>query len=63
MTGGHSGIGKAIARRLRDEGATVITAPRGEDEEFNWIAADFSDPQSPERIVSEVITSQNNSMC
>jgi meso-butanediol dehydrogenase / (S,S)-butanediol dehydrogenase / diacetyl reductase len=56
VTGGRSGIGRAISRRLRDEGATVITAQRGEDEEFDWIAADFSDPHSPERIVAEVIT-------
>ncbi|WP_431803152.1 SDR family NAD(P)-dependent oxidoreductase [Halobacillus andaensis] len=55
VTGGRSGIGQAIARRLRDEGATVITAQRGEDEEFDWIAADFSDPHSPEKIVAEVI--------
>ncbi|QQK78206.1 SDR family oxidoreductase [Salicibibacter cibarius] len=55
VTGGRSGIGRAIARRLSDEGATVITAQRGEDEEFDWIAADFSDPHTPERIVAEVI--------
>lgn len=55
VTGGRSGIGRAIARRLHDEGATVITAQRGEDEEFDWIAADFSDPHSPEQIVAETI--------
>jgi meso-butanediol dehydrogenase/(S,S)-butanediol dehydrogenase/diacetyl reductase len=56
VTGGRSGVGRAIARRLRDEGATVITAQRGEDEEFDGIAADFFDPQAPDRIVAEVIT-------
>lgn len=55
VTGGRSGIGKAIARRLRDEGATVVTAQRGADEEFDGIPADFSDPGSPDRIVAEVI--------
>lgn len=55
VTGGRSGIGRAIARRLRDEGATVITAQRGEDEEFDSIAADFSDPDIPEQIIAEVI--------
>lgn len=55
VTGGRSGIGRAIARRLRDEGAIVITAQREKDDEFDWLAADFSDPHSPERIVAEVI--------
>ncbi|WP_218012838.1 SDR family NAD(P)-dependent oxidoreductase [Virgibacillus ndiopensis] len=55
VTGGRSGIGQAIARRLRDEGATVITAQRGEDKEFDSITADFSDPHTPEQIITEVI--------
>src|SRR5690625_3164427 len=55
VTGGRSGIGRAIARRLSEEGAHVITTQRGRDEEFDWIEADFSDPDSPERIVKEVI--------
>ncbi|WP_437389183.1 SDR family NAD(P)-dependent oxidoreductase [Priestia filamentosa] len=55
VTGGRSGIGRAIARRLHDEGANVITAQRREDEEFGWIAADFSDPHTPEQIIAEVI--------
>lgn len=55
VTGGRSGIGRAIARRLRDEGATVFTAQRGADEEFQAIPADFTDPGSPERIIAEVI--------
>lgn len=55
VTGGRSGIGKAVARRLCDEGAEVFTAQRGEDEEFDSIVADFSDPGSPERAVAEVI--------
>jgi meso-butanediol dehydrogenase/(S,S)-butanediol dehydrogenase/diacetyl reductase len=40
---------------LRDEGATVITAQRSKDEEFDSITADFFDPHTPEQIVSEVI--------
>lgn len=55
VTGGRSGIGQAISRRLLEEGATVITAQRGEDKEFVWIEADFSDTQTPERVVAEVI--------
>ncbi|MCH2554884.1 MAG: SDR family NAD(P)-dependent oxidoreductase, partial [SAR116 cluster bacterium] len=31
VTGGRSGIGKAVADRLRDEGARVFTAQRGDD--------------------------------
>ncbi|WP_246145224.1 SDR family NAD(P)-dependent oxidoreductase [Oceanobacillus sojae] len=56
MTGGRSGIGHAIAHRLHDEGATVITAQRRKDEEFDWIEADFSDSQTPNRVIEEVIT-------
>ncbi|NOD62103.1 MULTISPECIES: SDR family NAD(P)-dependent oxidoreductase [unclassified Ruegeria] len=55
VTGGRSGIGQAIARRLRDEGAQVFTAQRGEDGEFQGIAADFTDPNSPAQVVSEVV--------
>ncbi|WP_339183525.1 SDR family oxidoreductase [Oceanobacillus sp. FSL W7-1293] len=55
VTGGRSGIGQAIACRLHQEGATVITAQRGEDKVFDWISADFSDPQTPDRVVAEVI--------
>lgn len=55
VTGGRSGIGRAIARRLRDEGARVFTAQRGADAEFNSIAADFTDPQAPQRIMAELI--------
>ncbi|KIL53463.1 hypothetical protein KP77_04390 [Jeotgalibacillus alimentarius] len=33
----------------------MITAQRGKDNEFDSISADFSDPHTPERLVSEVI--------
>ena len=55
VTGGRSGIGQAIARRLRDEGAHVFTAQRGQDLEFDSIIADFTDLDCPARVVSEVI--------
>ncbi|MCS4504364.1 SDR family oxidoreductase [Arhodomonas aquaeolei] len=55
VTGGRSGIGRAIARRLRTEGATVFTAQRGQDAEFEGITADFTDPEGPGRVVDEVI--------
>ncbi|WP_404457650.1 SDR family NAD(P)-dependent oxidoreductase [Oceanobacillus kapialis] len=56
VTGGRSGIGRSIARRLQAEGATVITAQRGEDTEFDSIKADFSDAHTPQRIIEEVIS-------
>ncbi|MCA2012115.1 SDR family oxidoreductase [Cereibacter sphaeroides] len=55
VTGGRSGIGQAIARRLAEDGARVFTAQRGVDTEFEWIAADMADPQSPAAVVAEVI--------
>lgn len=55
VTGGRSGIGRAIARRLEGEGARVITSQRGEDAEQDWVRADFSDPAAPARVVAEVL--------
>ncbi|MCM2318864.1 MAG: SDR family oxidoreductase [Pseudomonas sp.] len=55
VTGGRSGIGRAVARRLRDEGARVFTVQRGADEEFNGIAADLTDPHAPQWIMAELI--------
>jgi meso-butanediol dehydrogenase/(S,S)-butanediol dehydrogenase/diacetyl reductase len=56
VVGGRSGIGRAIARRLREEGAIVVTAQRGDDPEFAGIAADLADPEAPERIVAETVS-------
>lgn len=56
VTGGRSGIGQAIARRLRDEGADVFTAQRREDPEFDSIPADFCDPDCPDRVVAELVS-------
>lgn len=55
VTGGRSGIGQAIARRLRQEGARVFTAQRAEDSEFEGITADLGDPGAAQRIVNDVI--------
>ena len=55
VTGGRSGIGQAIARRLRDEGAQVFTAQRGKDTEFASIPADFTDTNTSADVVERVI--------
>ena len=55
VTGGRSGIGQAIARRLRDEGARVLTAQRGEDADLEGISADLADPASAASVVDEVV--------
>lgn len=55
ITGGRAGIGRAIARRLQEEGATVITAQRRDDEAFTSLTADFSDPETPARIIAAVV--------
>ncbi|SHJ30968.1 meso-butanediol dehydrogenase / (S,S)-butanediol dehydrogenase / diacetyl reductase [Shimia gijangensis] len=55
VTGGRSGIGQAIARRLRNEGALVVTAQRSADPEFDWISADFTDPASPAKVIAEMV--------
>ncbi|MCW3780220.1 SDR family NAD(P)-dependent oxidoreductase [Defluviimonas salinarum] len=55
VTGGRSGIGQAIARRLAEEGARVFTAQRGPDAEFEGIAANFADSACPARVVGEVV--------
>lgn len=57
VTGGRSGIGRAVARRLREEGATVYTAQRGPDDEFPSVVADLADPGSAAAAVAEVVES------
>ena len=55
VTGGISGIGRGIALRLQQEGATVITAQRRPDPDFKSIIADFTDPDTPEKVIQELI--------
>lgn len=56
VTGGRSGIGRAIAQRLHLEGARIFTAQRGKDPDFDHVQADFSDLEAPARIVGEVVS-------
>ena len=55
VTGGRSGIGQAIARRLAEEGARVFTAQRGGDAEFEAVPADFTDTANPAQVVADVV--------
>ncbi len=55
VTGGRSGIGQAIARRLRDEGARVFTAQRGVDTEFECFSANFFNPDCAAEVVAGVV--------
>lgn len=55
VTGGRSGIGLAIAKRLREEGARVITAQRQSDKEFECIKADFENTDTPANLIDEVL--------
>lgn len=55
VTGGRSGIGRAIADRLRGEGARVFTAQRGEDREFEGLSVDFADPAAASAAVNDII--------
>ena len=55
VTGGRSGIGRAIVQRLREEGARVFSAQRGRDEECEAIVADFCDSAGLPQVVDEVI--------
>jgi meso-butanediol dehydrogenase / (S,S)-butanediol dehydrogenase / diacetyl reductase len=57
VTGGRSGIGQAIARRLRDEGARVFTAQRTKDGDFESIAVDFTVPAEAGNAIDSVIAS------
>ena len=48
-------MGQAIARRLRDDGARVFTAQRGQDPEFEGLEADLADAETPARLIAEVV--------
>lgn len=55
VTGGRTGIGHAIAARLRMEGAIVCTAQRRVDVEFPSVVVDLTDPRGVESAVAEAV--------
>ena len=55
VTGGRTGIGKAICARMRAEGARVVSAQRGRDDAGECIQADLADSAAPAAVVAEVI--------
>ena len=55
VTGGNSGIGLAIAKRLKREGARVFTAQRRHDKVFEGIKADLTDEESPQRVIDHIV--------
>lgn len=59
ITGGTQGIGAAIARRLRNAGATVVTtarkAPDGLAEPSSFVAADLATPAGAAQVAETVL--------
>jgi meso-butanediol dehydrogenase/(S,S)-butanediol dehydrogenase/diacetyl reductase len=54
VTGGASGIGLAIARRLAAAGARVFTAQRRDCPEFETVRADLAHPDAPMAVIDEL---------
>ena len=59
VTGGTKGVGKAIAERLSNAGATVIitarNVPETSNEKLHFISADLSRPAGTKKVVDEVL--------
>ena len=55
ITGGRSGIGLACAQKLSQSGYEVVTAQRTPAANFHSIEADFSDSDTPEQVIRQVI--------
>ncbi|MDB5464130.1 MAG: short-chain dehydrogenase, partial [Phenylobacterium sp.] len=57
VTGGTKGIGEAVARRLRDAGASVLTTararPDGQPDDL-FVAADLSTPEGCKAVAQAV---------
>ena len=55
VTGGRTGIGAACANAFSNNGAMVVTAQRGNDNNFECINADLLDPDAPQQVIEAVI--------
>jgi len=55
VTGGASGIGLAVARRLASAGAAVAVLDRAEDGPFTYVRADIADDQAVRAAVARAI--------
>ena len=56
VTGGSQGIGLETTRLMQSEGATVVTASRGDEGPGDLhVAADLTRPGEPERVVTAAI--------
>jgi len=55
VTGGRSGIGLACAQKLSQTGYEIVTAQRSPAADFFSIEADFADPETPQKVIQQVI--------
>lgn len=55
ITGGRSGIGLACAQKLSQKGYDVVTAQRSPAVDFYSIEADFSESETPQKVIQQVI--------
>ena len=55
ITGGRSGIGLACAQKLSQNGYDVVTAQRSPAVDFYSIEANFSESETPQKVIQQVI--------
>ena len=55
ITGGRSGIGLACTQKLSQKGYDVVTAQRSPAVDFYSIEADFSESETPQKVIQQVI--------